>query len=902
MNTENNLPTPEEKDKNFFADLFLNYKHRKEMIEKGEANLRSQERQFQQDLEKERAEHSLRLKEERNKHTELLNAATETHALQLNKAFEKNTEQLNDALKIHTNQLNEESETRRKLLDKEREEFEKDYSAKQEKLRKEISELQDERNKLEKEKDEFEREQEYFSAKLDRAKTSLRNEYEDRVDALESNNSRLENNAKEHRAEMSGLEGKLGDLEYLQDRVDGRTMVDLYNKTTALTEELDLVKGERDARPDALQESKYEDIQGENDKLKKELNEYLPKMHKLDDLEETERARDKAEEKVTKLEQENHELIKATEVLHKEETVWKEAEKEYKDKEIETDRALTDKDNKIESYQAQKELDDIITEGYKAELERLRTPSAEEVEKQKADRLQAIVENPQIETPMETSRLIKMEAGEKLLQAQIREELDKLSKEELDKLSKEELAKLRKEKLAKLGEEKLAKLSKEELDKLRKEKLAKLGEEKLDKLSKEELDKLGEEELLDRLNKKVSQDRVSQEREWLEQIGKDIKDLGYKFSPRMLKSFHTSLKSADLSSLTVLSGVSGTGKSLLPRLYATFGGINFISVPVQPNWDSPETMLGYFNALDNKFDAQDILKFLIQHQKSEYLASLPENLKERLLGEQMGLILLDEMNLAHPELYFADFLSALEERRTTGVPSLGIKLGTGITHPLKIDRNILWTGTMNQDETTKSLSDKVVDRSIIINFPRPEKLEPFTEIKKIIPAEHFLPRNVWASWIERKSLFSEDRTLIAPYIDILNTINGELGVINGRALGHRISHSVEYYISNHLDVREHFYNNDEDKLKAAIKIAFEDQLAQKVMPKLNGMEVDGPVKTALDAIGELFKDYPIYDDYKAARDNSDGYFNFNSGKFLNVEKTPSDDTTENTDSETNISE
>ena len=878
MNMKNDPSTPEEKNKKITLPWFSSYMHKLQILEEGEAHLRSQKRQFQQDLEKEREEQSLRSKQEREKHTKLLNEATETHTLQLNKATETHTLQLNKAFEEHTNQLNEESATRRKLLDKEREEFEKDYSAKQEKLRKEISDLQDERNKLEKEKDEFEREQEYFSAKLDRAKTSLRNEYEDRVDALESNNSRLENNAKEHRAEMSGLEGKLGDLEYLQDRVDGRTMVDLYNKTTALTEELDLVKGERDARPDALQESKYEDIQGENDKLKKELNEYLPKMHKLDDLEETERARDKAEEKVTKLEQENHELIKATEVLHKEETVWKEAEKEYKDKEIETDRALTDKDNKIESYQAQKELDDIITEGYKAELERLRTPSAEEVEKQKADRLQAIVENPYIETPMKTSRLIKMEAGEKLLQAQIREELDKLSKEELDKLSKEEL------------------------DKLRKEKLAKLGEEKLDKLSKEELDKLGEEELLDRLKKKVSQDRVIQERDWLENIGKEIKARGYKFSDRMLKSFHTSLKSADLSSLTVLSGVSGTGKSLLPKLYATFGGINFISVPVQPNWDSPETMLGYFNALDNKFDAQDILKFLIQHQKSEYLASLPDDLKERLLGEQMGLILLDEMNLAHPELYFADFLSALEERRTTGVPSLGIKLGTGITHPLKIDRNILWTGTMNQDETTKSLSDKVVDRSIIINFPRPEELEYFTEIKKIIPAEHYLPRNVWASWIERKSLFSEDRTLIKDYIDILNTINEKLGVINGRALGHRISHSVEYYVSNHLDVREHFYNDNEDKLKDAIKIAFEDQLAQKVMPKLNGMEVDGPVKIALDAIGELFKDYPIYDDYKAARDNSDGYFNFNSGKFLNVEKTPSDDTTENTDSETNISE
>ncbi|MCI5778660.1 MAG: hypothetical protein MR051_02415, partial [Lentisphaeria bacterium] len=65
----------------------------------------------------------------------------------------------------------------------------------------------------------------------------------------------------------------------------------------------------------------------------------------------------------------------------------------------------------------------------------------------------------------------------------------------------------------------------------------------------------------------------------------------------------------------VLAGVSGTGKSELPRLYSHFGGLFFEPLSVQPNWDSQESMLGFFNSIDNKFDAQPVLRFLAQSQK-----------------------------------------------------------------------------------------------------------------------------------------------------------------------------------------------------------------------------------------------------------------------------------------------
>lgn len=188
--------------------------------------------------------------------------------------------------------------------------------------------------------------------------------------------------------------------------------------------------------------------------------------------------------------------------------------------------------------------------------------------------------------------------------------------------------------------------------------------------------------------------------QWLQSIEDKCNEYEIVLPRRILYAFHTALKISDWSQIAILSGVSGTGKSELPKLYSTFGGINFISVPVQTNWESQDDMLGFFNTLDNKFDAQPLLRFLIQSTTQ--------------LKDYMSIVLLDEMNLAHVEHYFSDFLSKLEERRAKKnrlLPSIEIKLAAGIEpYPLKLRRNVMWTGTMNQDETTKRLSDKVIDK------------------------------------------------------------------------------------------------------------------------------------------------------------------------------------------------
>ncbi|MCS5854354.1 hypothetical protein LNO23_00145 [Klebsiella pneumoniae subsp. pneumoniae] len=108
-----------------------------------------------------------------------------------------------------------------------------------------------------------------------------------------------------------------------------------------------------------------------------------------------------------------------------------------------------------------------------------------------------------------------------------------------------------------------------------------------------------------------------EELQWLDGIRQSCIDYGLRFPRRILHAFHTALKTSEWSPVTVLAGVSGTGKSELPRLYSHFGGINFLSLAVQPNWDSQESMLGFFNSIDNKFDAQPVLRLLAQSQKAQ---------------------------------------------------------------------------------------------------------------------------------------------------------------------------------------------------------------------------------------------------------------------------------------------
>lgn len=376
--------------------------------------------------------------------------------------------------------------------------------------------------------------------------------------------------------------------------------------------------------------------------------------------------------------------------------------------------------------------------------------------------------------------------------------------------------------------------------------------------------------------------------EWLERIGTCCRGYGFQFPRRILYAFHTALKIADWSMITVLAGVSGTGKSELPHLYARFGGLNFISVPVQPNWDSQESMLGFFNSIDNKFDAQPLLRFLAQCSS-----------KDQGMERSLNIVLLDEMNLAHVEHYFAEFLSKLELRRDyddAHIPSIDINIGAGMEpYKLRLTRNILWTGTMNQDETTKSLSDKVIDRGLVIHFPRPKRL--YGRRKKVsidaFLAEHqqevrMLDYRVWRDQWQRQPVFQDaQREVLDGYrTDVIEKINDYLAEA-GRALGHRVWQSIEYYIANYPLViaaqRDCQPGECTEELRKAMHQAFEDQLVQKVMPKLRGIETSGPTKAkCLDKIQALLENqkFNLGADFSRACNIGYGQFIWSSADYI----------------------
>ncbi len=369
---------------------------------------------------------------------------------------------------------------------------------------------------------------------------------------------------------------------------------------------------------------------------------------------------------------------------------------------------------------------------------------------------------------------------------------------------------------------------------------------------------------------------------WLEGIRKKCSDYGIPFQRRILYAFHTALKINEWSTITVLAGVSGTGKSELPRLYAAFGGLNFINVAVQPNWDSQESMLGFFNSIDNRFEPEPLLRFLVQCTEDDKYK------------DYMSIVLLDEMNLAYVEHYFAEFLSKLEARRgmkKQELPQVEVKLGAGVEpYELKLARTILWTGTMNQDETTKSLSDKVLDRGLVINFPRPKTLSSRNSMKiiseQIGDNRPKLNKATWGKWTTHEIDFSQQQlNEINRYKRIVEDINDRLEKV-GRALGHRVWQSIEYYIANYPTVRKAKSEAGEEvtgELKAAMEIAFEDQIVQKIMPKLRGIETRGKGRQSLQEIEDLLEKEGfenLKDDFEMACEQGYGQFMWSSAKYL----------------------
>jgi MoxR-like ATPase len=162
----------------------------------------------------------------------------------------------------------------------------------------------------------------------------------------------------------------------------------------------------------------------------------------------------------------------------------------------------------------------------------------------------------------------------------------------------------------------------------------------------------------------------------------------------------------------ILSGLSGSGKTQLGlRLGEWFGsgpnGRRFLPVPVRPDWTGPEALFGYEDALRPPKDGK--AAWFVPDTLAFSIAAAQE-------PDMPYLLLLDEMNLAHVERYFSDFLSGMETRDAL-LPNLvrgqdgEWRLGSSDEPRIALPRNLFVIGTVNVDETTYQFSPKVLDRA-----------------------------------------------------------------------------------------------------------------------------------------------------------------------------------------------
>lgn len=182
---------------------------------------------------------------------------------------------------------------------------------------------------------------------------------------------------------------------------------------------------------------------------------------------------------------------------------------------------------------------------------------------------------------------------------------------------------------------------------------------------------------------------------------------------------------AGLSStkMVLLQGISGTGKTSLPYTMGKFFYNDATIASVQPSWRDRSELFGFFNEFTKKFNETEVLR----------------RIYEASYNDDINVIVLDEMNIARVEYYFAEMLSILEmpDPEEWKIQLVSAVWDNDPKHlvdgKLQIPQNVFYVGTANNDDSTFAVSDKVYDRAFVINLDSKGKPfdAPATEPKRI---------------------------------------------------------------------------------------------------------------------------------------------------------------------------
>jgi MoxR-like ATPase len=277
-----------------------------------------------------------------------------------------------------------------------------------------------------------------------------------------------------------------------------------------------------------------------------------------------------------------------------------------------------------------------------------------------------------------------------------------------------------------------------------------------------------------------------------------------------VRRYHAALNFLPHKHFVILSGLSGTGKTQLAVRYArAVHGIAeaktqdpFLTVcAVRPEWTDPTGLTGYYDVLSNRYVVPSFLEAVL-------LATAHP--------DSPVFVVLDEMNLARVEYYFSDVLSAIETGEPLRLHSNSVPLegstGVSIRPEIPLPANLFITGTINVDETTNPISDKVLDRAVVIDMSN-------------VDLPGFL-----AALDARESGLSHARNACETQLVATHS----LMTTHGLGFGYRVAEEVVRY-----------YAFAAQHLGGATSSTIDDLMVQKVLVKLRGAERQRPLLSGL---------------------------------------------------------
>ena len=270
------------------------------------------------------------------------------------------------------------------------------------------------------------------------------------------------------------------------------------------------------------------------------------------------------------------------------------------------------------------------------------------------------------------------------------------------------------------------------------------------------------------------------------------------------------------SKLIILEGISGTGKTSLAYALGKFFCFDSALIPVQPSWKDRSELLGYYNEFTKKFNESEFLKAL-------YVATYRKDL---------DVIVLDEMNLARIEYYFAEFLSVMEMREKENwildlIPNQDKNDPKHLENgKLVVPQNVVFIGTANNDDSTFTISDKVYDRAISLFFD--DKGRPFdAEDQEPISIPY---AQLEALYNEAKKQFTISSVMLDKFEELDNFVIKKFKLAFGNRILKQLESFVPVYVGcggTEIEAFDFIFTNKILKKFESLNIAFlKDELRE----------------------------------------------------------------------------